>query len=578
VIPKAALIALPSACLAAVLLHFEGHVGGAREFTGLSATRTTIIWAVVTGPLITLLSFRTNQALGRFWDGTGLLHAMRGEWFDSASCLATFTFSAECKDPEGVRRFRHTLVRLMSLCHGSALDELRHDETESYEVLDIAGLDDTTIKILTECKSRNFNRVEVLLHMIQVLVIDAQQRGVISVPPPILSRVYQTLSRGFVNLLNAKKIKDVRFPFPYAQVIAVLLLLLSVFTPFAMTSMFEQQVGWCVLATFVPVFGFLCLNYTAEELEMPFGEDHNDLPLAHFQSEMNSSLLMLIHECSDHVASIGNRAQRDFEALSHSLHYSRISVTQLGSRACNGKQKSLSVFSVASEMACEPKQRLSSCENRVQDDPVKEAGVSRETTTPGVSRETTTPSALQSSNNCSNSVHAGGTAPATTPKTRSSLSRVTTQNTLSSAVQGAMTESAGAALSSALTHKSSDSENCGLQAEHVDSVRTPFRAVLDLPAQDPDESGLDDAGHCGACLAFCQPSGSLQAQVQEVNQSTVNLKKGALLRPFFHRPSSLPARLHSFNAAMSQPVEVDKVELGLSLPDVWMQDHQTVLL
>ena len=44
--------------------------------------------------------------------------------------------------------------------------------------------------------------------------------GVLAIPPPILSRVYQTLSRGFVNLLNAKKIADTRFPFPYAQTIA----------------------------------------------------------------------------------------------------------------------------------------------------------------------------------------------------------------------------------------------------------------------------------------------------------------------------------------------------------------------
>ena len=30
--------------------------------------------------MIDMLSFRTRQALGRFWEGTGLLHQMRGEW------------------------------------------------------------------------------------------------------------------------------------------------------------------------------------------------------------------------------------------------------------------------------------------------------------------------------------------------------------------------------------------------------------------------------------------------------------------------------------------------------------------
>jgi hypothetical protein len=53
------------------------------------------------------------------------------------------------------------------------------------------------------------NRVEVILHMTQALITKAQEDGVICVPAPIVSRVYQTLSRGFVNLLNAKKIASV---------------------------------------------------------------------------------------------------------------------------------------------------------------------------------------------------------------------------------------------------------------------------------------------------------------------------------------------------------------------------------
>merc|ERR1719362_522786 len=155
----------------------------------------TVLWTAASAPLFSLLTFRTNQAWGRFWEGTGLLHAMRGEWFDSASCLATFSFPAKDKKPELVADFRHTILRLMSLCHGSALDELKNTETEDYEVLDIRGLDDETIHILRQCKDHNFNRVEVLLHMIQVLVINVQTEGIINIPPPILSRAFQTLSR-----------------------------------------------------------------------------------------------------------------------------------------------------------------------------------------------------------------------------------------------------------------------------------------------------------------------------------------------------------------------------------------------
>jgi len=449
--------------------------------------------------------------------------------------------------------------------------------------------------ILTECKSRNFNRVEVLLHMIQILVIDAQQRGVINVPPPILSRVYQTLSRGFVNLLNAKKIKDTRFPFPYAQVIAVLLLLLSIFTPLAMTSMLPQG-GWCVLGTFVPVFGLLSLNYIAEELEMPFGEDHNDLPLTHFQEEMNSSLMMLLHECSDHVASICDRAQRDFATMSSSLHDARNSIDQLDSVAYRRKSHRASVFLRASSLAREPMEPGFSSENGFADENDVQMTVKEAAGAP----ETTIPSILKSSNGCSSSAHVGETPSTTTPRTQPSQS--TMENTLSSTDRESMTEScADAALSSALAHESSSSANCGMPAEHVNCAGALLRAVTDLPAQNLDESrycarhpqgldwsrstmpnhlvtaavaeaadvpwrsefpcpcpqqpdstamdlpGLDDAS-CEACPAFCQ--------VQEVDQPTIELKNTQPLQ--FSPPSPSPSAKESrrTNAVVSQPVEI----------------------
>jgi len=313
VVPSALVIAIPSSLLAVLLVALRESFEVFRSHSEVPLFPSTA-WTVLAMPLSLLIAFRTSQAYQRFWEGSGLLHAMRGEWFDSASCLATFSLPAKSHCPEEVREFRHTMLRLMSLCHGSALDEIKAAETEGYEVLDLWGLDEGTINILRDCKDQHFNRVEVILHMVQVLVISAQQRGVIDIPAPILSRVYQTLSRGFVNLLSAKKIKDTRFPFPYAQMISVFLLIFAVLTPCVLATMIESKV-WCPVFTFVPVFALLSLNYTAGQLEMPFGDDANDLPLDKFQSEMNSSLFMLMHDCSDHVPSIRSTALSDIFTL-----------------------------------------------------------------------------------------------------------------------------------------------------------------------------------------------------------------------------------------------------------------------
>merc|ERR1719379_1066718 len=128
--------------------------------------------------------------------------------------------------------FRHTIVRIMSLCHGSALEEIAGGSGEEVETIDPFGLDNVTLKHLLACKDDyDFNRVEVLLHLTQSLITNGLDDGILKIPPPILSHVYQTLSRGFVNLLNAKKITDTRFPFPFSQLIAGLLLLYTIFIP-----------------------------------------------------------------------------------------------------------------------------------------------------------------------------------------------------------------------------------------------------------------------------------------------------------------------------------------------------------
>jgi hypothetical protein len=62
-----------------------------------------------------------------------------------------------------------------------------------------------------------------------------------------------------------------------------------------------ESVTLAMVFTFVPVFGLIALNDTAAELELPFGDDPNDLPLESFQEHMNNALLMLIRQETDHV-------------------------------------------------------------------------------------------------------------------------------------------------------------------------------------------------------------------------------------------------------------------------------------
>jgi predicted membrane chloride channel (bestrophin family) len=236
---------------------------------------------------------------------------MRGEWFDTVSNCITFSITAKATKETEVTAFRHAIVRLMSLAHGAALEEIADNQIQ-VDTIDILGLNEETLKHIKDCKENwKFNKVEVILHLVQSLITKAHDDGVLKVPPPILSRVYQTISRGFVNQLNAKKITDTRFPFPYAQLMSAMLFIVVLMCPLIVTSVLASKV-LAAIVTFIPIYGMTSLNLIAAELENPFGTDSNDLPLEHFQSEMNNCLLMLLHPGTDTVPSVRTDCLTDF--------------------------------------------------------------------------------------------------------------------------------------------------------------------------------------------------------------------------------------------------------------------------
>lgn len=124
--------------------------------------------------------------------------------------------------------------------------------------------------------------------------------NILPVAPPILTRIFQQLGNGMVDFSNAEKITDIPFPFPYAQMVIMLLLLATFVTPWVCGLIIESTV-WATSLTFFGIFGFWCLNYIASEIEMPFGDDANDLPISELQVTFNNNLRVLLHEQAQRV-------------------------------------------------------------------------------------------------------------------------------------------------------------------------------------------------------------------------------------------------------------------------------------
>eukprot|EP00294_Goniomonas_avonlea_P003046 CAMPEP_0114563510 /NCGR_PEP_ID=MMETSP0114-20121206/13153_1 /TAXON_ID=31324 /ORGANISM="Goniomonas sp, Strain m" /LENGTH=507 /DNA_ID=CAMNT_0001749371 /DNA_START=20 /DNA_END=1539 /DNA_ORIENTATION=+ len=255
-----------------------------------------------------VLVFRSNLSYNRFWEGRGALQLMSSKWDDCAVQLMTFERATrKGSAAEESQMFCNSQVHLFSLLHAAALAHLRNTELEG--LLNATECEDTGrtgntefLGVLGGVTDEEFaalqtthNKPFMIYSWICRDVIQRHKAGGLDVPPPILSRVFQTASDGMVAFMNAKKIRDTPFPFPYAQMVSVLVLLFCLSAP-VLVALFVSNVFFALILVFFCVVGVVALNEVAKEIEEPFGFDINDLPLSELQMEFNKRVYLLLGE------------------------------------------------------------------------------------------------------------------------------------------------------------------------------------------------------------------------------------------------------------------------------------------
>jgi len=250
----------------------------------------SLFWSGFTSILGFFMVFRNNTAYARFWEGTALMREMRGEWMNAGSSLIAFCSSRADRMTE-VKQFQAVLARLLSMMHCSALQTVAEVEDHHFQILSPMGIDPERLRFLTG----STKRTEIILQWVQRLIVEAARGGVLEIPPPILSRVFQELSRGIVNYHNVRKIKEVPLPFPYAQMITIMLVVHWLLTPLIASQMIASPILAFMLSMILQT-SLWSIIYIALEIEQPFGEDMNDLPMADMQVEFNDFLELLLVE------------------------------------------------------------------------------------------------------------------------------------------------------------------------------------------------------------------------------------------------------------------------------------------
>merc|ERR1719409_2526240 len=126
-----------------------------------------------------------------------------------------------------VLQYTHLLARLMSLLMCCGLQQVSPNRDRPFAIIDLEGIEPESMEFLNSAP----DKVEIILQWIQRSMVLHVQTGVLPVAPPILSRAFQEVSRGIVNLQNARKIAD--FPLTAAMAVpktyAVVLSFTSIF-------------------------------------------------------------------------------------------------------------------------------------------------------------------------------------------------------------------------------------------------------------------------------------------------------------------------------------------------------------
>jgi len=325
VFPYAFCVALPSSLIALLLKELDNNdlLG---DWKGMQIIVDNTAYASFNFLVGFVIVFRTSQAYSRFWSALFDMHQMCAQFFDAASGVVAFCRPSEHGD-RAVASFLHTMVRLFSILTAVALQELSDDKNihiHGYETLDTSAIDWQSIIAIDESDKP----VELVFQWIQQLMVDGLHEGIIAAPPPVATRAFQQLASGMVSYHDAMKVAKVPFPFPYAQITIVMLIIHSIITPVVMVS-WTSWTSTAGMFTFIPVFTLWAMNYIATDIETPFGGAANDLDPQEMQSNMNKQLALLLDPKTCRTPTLSRGHSSSLQHLGRNLASQRDRVHQL---------------------------------------------------------------------------------------------------------------------------------------------------------------------------------------------------------------------------------------------------------
>jgi len=240
-----------------------------------------------------LLVFRTAQSYNRFWDSAVQINSMSCQWYQAASSLCKFVEMSEASAEE-VLVFKHRVVRLFSMLGATGMSALAVMEDEKFGIVNIEAFDHSCLDFLVG-REDDAHRPWVVYQWIQALIVQNLHNGLLNIPAPVLTRVFQQLEKGMVDYSQVLLIMTIPFPFPYTQICWMLVRVNMIVSPFVMC--LWTDFPWvAALFTLVTTGCIHTLSLIATEIENPLGDDVNDLPCHQYHADFNDHLVLLLQD------------------------------------------------------------------------------------------------------------------------------------------------------------------------------------------------------------------------------------------------------------------------------------------
>jgi len=197
------------------------------------------------------------------------------------------------KLPWHIRRiFQHRFRVVTIVRHWLGIDRLpkyRSKYNAARPLLILGGVSDSEILFLQKARGPHA-KAQMAMGWLQEFLIREHLDGSLGeVHSAIVSRLVQFLSDGMLAYNQARQIMYIPFPFPHAQLSAFFTCVMVVAVPFLMDQ--YTNVLWIgSLITFLTVTCLVGLHEVARELENPFRNVPNEIPLCTLQAVYNETL------------------------------------------------------------------------------------------------------------------------------------------------------------------------------------------------------------------------------------------------------------------------------------------------